>query len=142
PRNPIDSNTKSARILNSVPGISSIFIWSLASFFHFTRAATSFSTLPWRPSKRLVVTAQSRLQPSSCDEEERSFNGQFGQVSALFSSSGGCGSSSNCVTDKAACRFEVPTQSDPVSPPPMTTTCFPLALICLSTPSPAITLFC
>ena len=37
------------------------------------------------------------------------------------------GSSSNWVTEAAPCRFEVPTQSDPVSPPPMMTTCLPVA---------------
>ena len=31
------------------------------------------------------------------------------------------------MTDFAPWRFEVPTQSEPVSPPPMTTTCLPLA---------------
>ena len=30
---------------------------------------------------------------------------------------GGCGINSNCVTDVAWWRFDVPTQSEPVSPP-------------------------
>ena len=39
---------------------------------------------------------------------------------------------SNCVMDFAFCRFEVPTQSLPVSPPPITTTFLPVAKISLS----------
>jgi hypothetical protein len=34
---------------------------------------------------------------------------------------------SSWVTEAAPWRFEVPTQSEPVSPPPITTTCLPLA---------------
>ena len=33
------------------------------------------------------------------------------------------------VTERAPCRIDVPTQSEPVSPPPMTTTSLPLARI-------------
>ena len=89
--------------------------------------------MPSRPSKRLVATAQSRAQPSSCDDEVRSLIGQYGHTSGLFSVSGGCGSSSNWVTDAAPWRFDVPTQSEPVSPPPITTTCLPVAMICAGT---------
>jgi hypothetical protein len=84
---------------------------------------------PFEPSARLVSTAQSRSQPSSCEDEVRSFKGQSGQTSALFSCSGGLGRISSCVIDDAPCRFEVPIQSEPVSPPPITITCFPEALI-------------
>ena len=56
-------------------------------------------------------------------------SGQSGQTSALFSRSGGFGMISSCVTEAAPWRAEVPMQSDPVSPPPITTTCLPLALI-------------
>ena len=59
----------------------------------------------------------------------RSFNGQLGQVSSLFSFSGGFGMISSCVTDSAPWRIEVPMQSEPVSPPPITTTCLPAARI-------------
>ena len=41
--------------------------------------------------------------------------------------SGGCGMISSWVTEAAPWRFEVPMQSEPVSPPPITTTCLPLA---------------
>ena len=68
-----------------------------------------------------------RLRPG--DEETRSFSGQCGQDSALFSFSGGIGMISSWVTDLAPCRNEVPMQSEPVSPPPMTMTCLSLAEI-------------
>ena len=42
--------------------------------------------------------------------------------------SGGCGMISSWVTEAAPWRFEVPMQSEPVSPPPITTTCLPLAV--------------
>ena len=47
-------------------------------------------------------------------------------------SSGGIGMISNCVTDFAFCRCDVPRQSAPVSPPPMMMTCLPVARICES----------
>ncbi len=54
---------------------------------------------------------------------------------------------SSCVTEAAPCRFDVPTQSEPVSPPPMTMTCLPLALIvprgaARASSSPATRRFC
>ena len=129
--------TRSAFISNSEFGTSLIL-----PSFHSTRQAISFSTLPPLPSKRLVATAQSRSQPSSCEDEVRSLVGQYGQTSGLFSCSGGCGISSNWATEAAPWRFEVPTQSEPVSPPPITTTCLPVALIWSLSLSPALTLFC
>ena len=44
--------------------------------FHSTRQATSLSTLPPLPSRRLVASAQSRWQPSSCEDEVRRRVGQ------------------------------------------------------------------
>ena len=77
----------------------------------------------------------------------RIFKGQSGQTSALFSFSGGCGMTSSWVTEAAPWRFEVPTQSEPVSPPPITMTCLPLALsvprgAARASSSPATRLFC
>ena len=71
-------------------------------------------------------------------------SGQSGQVSGLFSFSGGCGMISSCVTDSAPWRAEVPMQSEPVSPPPMTTTCLPAARIGSATSvfSPETRRFC
>lgn len=47
---------------------------------------------------------------------------------------------SSWVTDRAPWRWAVPTQSAPVSPPPMTTTCLPSAVIGGVTRSPSCTL--
>ena len=90
----------------------------------------------------LVAIANSRSQPSSWLDEVRSLVGQYGQTSGLFSCSGGIGISSNCVTLFAPWRLLVPTQSLPVSPPPITITCLPSARIWSLTLSPALTLFC
>ena len=70
-----------------------------------------------------VITAKSRSAPSSWLDEVRSLSGQFGQVSSLFSFSGGFGMISKLVTLSAPWRIAVPMQSEPVSPPPITTTC-------------------
>ena len=85
--------------------------------------------MPFEPFTRLVAIAQSRSQPSSWLDDVRSLIGQLGQVSPLFSCTGGNGRISSCVTDAAPWRIEVPTQSDPVSPPPITTTFLPSAVI-------------
>ncbi len=53
--------------------------------------------------------------------------GQNGQVVPLSSCSGGLSRISIWVTEAAPWRFEVPMQSEPVSPPPITTTCLPAA---------------
>ena len=92
---------------------------------HSSRTHSSAVTWPSLPSARLVATAKSRSQPSSWLDEVRSFSGQSGQVSGLFSCSGGCGMISSWVTEAAPWRLEVPMQSQPVSPPPITTTCLP-----------------
>ena len=73
--------------------------------------------------------------------------GQSGQTIALFSFTGGFGMISIWVIEAAPWRAEVPMQSDPVSPPPITTTCLPLALIvpngaAIASSSPAPRLFC
>ena len=103
---------------NSLPGIG----LNLLS----TRAQCSVLTWPFSPENFTVPTAKSRSTPSSWLDEVRSFSGQNGQVSILFSCSGGCGMISKLVTDSAPWRIEVPMQSEPVSPPPITTTCLPV----------------
>src|SRR3546814_12985412 len=100
------------------------------------RTHSSASILPLLPIARLVTTAQSRSQPSSCEDEVRSFRGQPGQVSVLFSFAGGLGMISSWVTDAAPWRFEVPPPSDPGSPPPITTTSLPVAVIHPPGPAP------
>ena len=84
---------------------------------------------------------QSRSTPSSCEDEVRSRVGQYGQT-GLRSTSGGIGNSSKLVTEAAPWRFEVPMQSEPVSPPPITTTCLPFAQSSGTPLSPATRLFC
>ena len=81
------------------------------------------------------MTAKSRSTPSSCEDEVLSFIGQSGQVSSLFSLSGGRWRISIWVTEAAPWRLEVPMQSEPVSPPPMTTTCLSPARIGRTLPS-------
>ena len=101
-------------------------------------------TTPFSPSNLRVITAKSRSAPSSWLEDVRSFTGQFGQFSILSSILGGIGMISSCVTFTAPWRIEVPMQSDPVSPPPMTTTCLPEARIgsLVPTGSPETRRFC
>ena len=73
------------------------------------------------------ATAKSRSAPSACDDEVRIFMGQFGQVSSLFSFSGGFGMISICVTEKRALADRRADAVRSCSPPPMTTTCLPWA---------------
>ena len=62
--------------------------------------------------------------------ERRSFTGQRGHgVRSSWRCAGGSPSSSICVTEAAPSRCELPTQSAPVSPPPITITCLPAAVI-------------
>ena len=93
------------------------------------RTHSSFCTCPCWPVNFCVITAKSRSAPSSWLDEVRSFSGQFGQVSSLSSFSGGFGMISKLVTLSAPWRIAVPMQSEPVSPPPITTTCLRAAEI-------------
>src|SRR3989344_5341249 len=121
------SSTRSAFRIFSDPATSTI-LPSLNS----TRTVLRPVTLPFSPMNSLVEMANSRSQPSSWLELVRSLIGQSGQVSGRFSSSGGWGINSNWVTLTAPWRLLVPTQSLPVSPPPITMTCLPSArnLLC------------
>ena len=88
------------------------------------------SIRPWRPrpgSRRRAASAASAARRAPCSP-----------------SRGGIGMISSWVTDLAPCRNEVPMQSLPVSPPPMTMTCLPLAVICGSSRcgSPETRRFC
>src|SRR5439155_4472483 len=81
---------------------------------HSRRTPWSFFTLPCSsPEKRFVLMLQSRITPSSCEDEVRRIIGQFGQESD-GRSFGGAGRSSNWWTERAPWRFEVPRQSGPV----------------------------
>ena len=122
------SSTRSALSSNSLPATSCICHAAVGAL-HPLDAHALERGRPCRPCRRRAWSApRSRARtPSSCEDEVRSFSGQSGQVSALFSRSGGCGMISSWVTEAAPWRFEVPMQSEPVSPPPITTTCLPLA---------------
>src|SRR5207253_2852508 len=80
---PMASSTSCASSSNSVPAIG----LNLSS----TCTQCSFCTLPSTPENFCVSTANSRLAPSAWLDEVRIFNGQFGQVTPLFSCSGGAG---------------------------------------------------
>ena len=124
---PMASSTRSALSSNSVPAIG----LNLSS----PRTHLSVFTWPCSPMNSCVSTAKSRSAPSSWLDEVRILKGQFGQVSSLFSFSGGRGMISSWVTESAPWRIEVPMQSEPVSPPPITTTCLPPARIGCTLPS-------
>ena len=60
------------------------------------------------------------------EDPEQDFKPDYGTITA-YRSAGGFGMISNCVSVRQPCRMAVPTQSVPVSPPPMTTTSRSLA---------------
>lgn len=66
--------------------------------------------------------------------------GNVGQGWLALRSAPGWGMISSWVTEAAPWRWAVPTQSAPVSPPPMTTTCLPWAVIGETVRSPSCTL--
>ena len=70
----------------------------------------------------LVMMLHSRWIPSSCDEVVLSLKGQNGHGWSSVRVSEGFGIISKLVTLVAPWRFDVPIQSEPVSPPPITTT--------------------
>ena len=120
-------STRSAFSSNSVPSIGFILSSTSMQWSAFTR--------PSSPENCWVITEKSRGTPSSWLDEVRYLSGQSGQVSPLSGWSGGRGRISSWVTDSAPWRLDVPIQSEPVSPPPMTTTCLPPATIGSTLPS-------
>ena len=87
-----------------------------------SRPASSFTN-------SFVSTDHSRAQPSAWELEVDNMAGPgcVGHGVPGVRPSGGRGRISIWVTERAPWRIEVPTQSDPVSPPPMTTTSLPVA---------------
>ena len=79
-----------------------------------------------RPAEQGRRHLKSRAAPSAWLEEVRNFIGQYGQVSSLFSFLGGLGKDLELRHGDGALPERVPMQSEPVSPPPITTTCFPV----------------
>src|SRR5690606_16160150 len=75
------------------------------------------------PRNSFVRIAQCRSPPSSWEDDVINTIGQRGHgLAASFLFSGGFANNSICVTDFAPCLTDVPTQSEPVSPPPITST--------------------
>ena len=116
---PIASSTRSALSVNSLPG----------DRLHLLVGAHAFEA-----GDDAVLAAKGAghhreiaLGAFSWLDEVRSFSGQFGQVIILSSALGGIARISSCVTLSAPWRMEVPMQSEPVSPPPITTTFLPAA---------------
>ena len=107
--------------------------------FISTSTSSSASTLPSLPTKRWVLTENTRSPPSSCALEVRSISGQVGHGVDSARVCGGSGMISSCVTDAAPWRCAVPRQSAPVSPPPMMTTCLPSAVMGQVSRSPSCT---
>ncbi|CCZ13164.1 unknown [Prevotella sp. CAG:487] len=112
---------------------------------HSTSSTSTPLTRPSSvPTKRVEARHQRRSQPSSWLELVFSTCCHCGHGVAGLCPTGGFGIISICITDTAPCLLLVPMQSLPVSPPPITSTRLPLALMWLS-PSkvcPASTLFC
>ena len=78
----------------------------------------------------MVEIAKSRSPPSFSAYEVRSFIGHCGHgVRSSGRFSGGSPSTSIWVTEAAFSRSALATQSAPVSPPPITITCLPAAVI-------------
>ena len=82
------------------------------------------ATAPKIDPELLMPEAQ-RVFPDPHDPEHiQNLIAELGGVDIAF---GGIGIISSCVTELAPRRMEVPTQSFPVSPPPMTSTFLPFA---------------
>ena len=121
PRKPIASSTRSAGRVSSVSAIGS------KGGAPALCAQWIALTLPL-PLKCVVLIENSRSPPSFSAYEPRSFIGQRGHgVRSSGRETGGSPTSSICVTDAGPSRCALPTQSAPVSPPPITITCFPAA---------------
>src|SRR6185295_19320805 len=128
-RNPSASNASSQGICFSDPGIS-LKVWGLpgSGLLHSIPITFNAFNAPFSsPINSLVTMLQLRSQPSSCELEVLKIMGQLGQGILSVRPAGGLLSISICVTDLAPWRLDVPTQSEPVSPPPSTTVFFPLA---------------
>ena len=132
-RKPIASSTRPAGWLSSVPSIAAN--GGLPEFL----IQWISSTRPL-PVSAVVEIAKSCSPPSLIAYERRIFTGHSGHgVRSSGRDAGGSPSSSICVTDAAPSRCELPTQSAPVSPPPITITCLPAAVIGAGAPPSAAT---
>ena len=143
PVKPILNKIKSASILKSSP-FRSVKERGRpeASKVHSQRASVADFANPPFTSIDLTFTAHSLSQPSRWLLEVRSIYGHIGHGVDECLWAGGSGIISTCTTDFAPWRIAVPTQSEPVSPPPTTSTFLPFAEISRLGDSPEITRFC
>ena len=111
---------------------------------HSTSSTSTPVTLPFLPMNLFEFRHQRRVHPSSWLELVFRTTGHCGHGVAGLCPTGGLGIISICVTSRAPCLCDVPIQSLPVSPPPITSTCFPRAVIFSFSgiSCPARTLFC
>ena len=133
------SSTSSHSSSNSEPGTSSK-TGRPSSVRISTVCPRSARTAPEPSSTNsVVVTENNRAPPSSCAEEVRRMSGHRGHGLSASRSLGGSAMISSWCTDAAPWRCAVPRQSAPVSPPPMMTTCLPLASMGGGTSAPSWT---
>ena len=124
PEKPIANRTRSAASSPSVPGTG----FSLAVDARVEQLR-DLAALARKTRRRDRVLASWRPRPGSTRRAASAASAATSE--SLVSFSGGLGMISSCVTDLAPWRIDVPMQSEPVSPPPMTMTCLSLALISL-----------
>src|SRR5690554_6769193 len=133
------NKAKSQGKVRSVPASSKNCILPFSSFHSIS---TIFRPVTFPCSSRvnsLVNTDHILSAPSSWEEEVLSVMGHSGHGFNCVLCWGGLDNNSSCITEAAPCRLEVPIQSLPVSPPPITSTCLPFALMMFSDNSPEIT---
>ena len=124
-RNPIAKSTSSVFSSSFRPVGFMTGLPPLGLGAHSISSTSTPQTCPFLPTKRVEDKLHRRVQPSSWLLLVFRIRGYCGQgVSGLWPA-GGFGRISICVTLRAPCRLLVPMQSLPVSPPPMTSTCFP-----------------
>src|SRR5450759_4938782 len=100
--------------------------------FQTTSSTSTPVTLLSVPRNLTVARFQYLSHPSSWEVDVFSIFPKYGQGLLSDLLSGGFGIISIWVILTAFCRVDVPTQSEPVSPPPITRTFFPSALILLA----------
>ena len=143
-RNPMASSTRSAFRISLRPVGRICGRPPSGAGNHSTSSTSTPHTRPFSPIKRVDERLHRRSQPSSWLLLVFNTMGHCGQGVAGLYPTGGLGIISIWVTLKAPCRLLVPMQSLPVSPPPITNTCLPRAVMRSSSGKvcPASTRFC
>ena len=128
---PMASSTRSASILNSRS-----FDWlQLPIHAHAMKRLHLAALIALEARGHHAEFAPGALRLARRGPQLRAANSA--SSAALSSFSGGFGMISSCTTDFAPCRNDVPMQSEPVSPPPITTTRLPVARIGSDVPEAA-----